>query len=418
MNRIAKIGPTPAEAQARSNVVAFPAKTTLRPDGKPRSPEVQAKIDRLKAKYGPDGFDPDAKLTPQEHADRIERYQRKIGFDIDVWRAELVAERQRILEELGPEPEPKPYTPEELARIVAEVEAATGKKIMRVTATTDVLRRDDNTDETLRYVFDLQDHPAASLFPLMTLIELESLAADILKRGQQELIRTLDDMILIGRNRYRACQIANVKPRIDAYAEGFNGDPVGEVISSNRHRKHLTGAQLAWIGFQYTRLNYGEALTQAEAATRMSINIDQIRSAAEIDRAALPQIRAAIENGKIKSIGHAHVIVTPTKDEKREGLTSEQKQMNWLNDPANIGGKRSRRPQRVLSITKVALKALTSDQRFVVAKMIFEDLTAQQRRDLFRDVSPQEKLDLILTYAPDAERALEAGMRIFVGETL
>ena len=61
---------TPAATQDRSNVVQFP-KTSLGPDGRPRSLEVQAKLDRLKAKYGPDGFDPDAKLTPQELADRV-----------------------------------------------------------------------------------------------------------------------------------------------------------------------------------------------------------------------------------------------------------------------------------------------------------------------------------------------------------
>ena len=139
--RTANLRPDDTAGQARSNVVQFPT-TSLRPDGKPRSLEVQAKLDRLKAKYG---FDPDAdaKLTPQERADRIERRQRESGFDIDVWRQEVIAERQRILEELGPEPEPKPYTPEEIAKIVAEVEAAMGKKIVRVTPTTDVLRRDD-----------------------------------------------------------------------------------------------------------------------------------------------------------------------------------------------------------------------------------------------------------------------------------
>ena len=117
---------------------------------------------------------------------------------------------------------------------------------------------------------DLPDHPAAALFPLMDKIELEALAANIAAIGQQEAIEALDDgygpTILIERNRYRACRIAEIEPRPEAYADGWNSDPVGEVIASNRHRKHLTGAQLAWIGFQYTQLNHGEALTQAEAA--------------------------------------------------------------------------------------------------------------------------------------------------------
>ena len=56
-------------------------------------------------------------------------------------------------------------------------------------------------------------HPAADLFPLMDKAELQDLADDIKKRGLQEPIaRDKNDLILDGRNRLMACDIAKVKP--------------------------------------------------------------------------------------------------------------------------------------------------------------------------------------------------------------
>ena len=211
-------------------------------------------------------------------------------------------------------------------------------------------------------------------------------------------------MILIGRNRFRACQMRGLTPWIEAISEGFNGDPVALVIASNRHRVHLTGAQLAWIGFQYTRLNYGEALTQAEAARRMSVNIDQIRSAAAIDRVALPEIKAAIMSGRIGKIGHAYRIVTPDKDERLDGMTSEEKQTQWLNNPASGVGGVKKLSKPAFPIIAKQLRALTGDQCLVVAEKVFQRLT------------PQQMLTLFEKHFHDIERALEPGMRIFVGE--
>jgi len=89
-------------------------------------------------------------------------------------------------------------------------------------------------------------HPAANLFPLMdesssAFIEL---VQDIKTNGLLEPIELLDQQILDGRNRYRACQHAGVEAR----TVQWSGDsPYQHVLSRNLHRRHLTDDQRAMI---------------------------------------------------------------------------------------------------------------------------------------------------------------------------
>jgi hypothetical protein len=88
---------------------------------------------------------------------------------------------------------------------------------------------------------ELSFHPLADLFPLMEGAEFDALVADIKTRGLCERIIVYDGAILDGRNRYRACLAAGVKPTIERYEKGCPElkDPVVWVISRNIHRRHL-----------------------------------------------------------------------------------------------------------------------------------------------------------------------------------
>lgn len=56
----------------------------------------------------------------------------------------------------------------------------------------------------------LNPHPAAAWFPMLSVHELEQLAADIKANGQREPIRVWGNRIIDGLNRLEACKRAGV----------------------------------------------------------------------------------------------------------------------------------------------------------------------------------------------------------------
>jgi hypothetical protein len=88
-------------------------------------------------------------------------------------------------------------------------------------------------------------HPLANIFPLMEGEEFDALVADIKANGLVEPIVMLDNMILDGRNRYRACFAAGVEPTtVKGGKFGYLiDDPVAFIISANINRRHLTAEQ-------------------------------------------------------------------------------------------------------------------------------------------------------------------------------
>jgi hypothetical protein len=83
-------------------------------------------------------------------------------------------------------------------------------------------------------------HPLADIFPLIEGREFDELVADIKGNGLHECIVVLDDQILDGRNRYRACIAAGEQPLFVPYR---GDDPAAYVVSMNVARRHLTQEQ-------------------------------------------------------------------------------------------------------------------------------------------------------------------------------
>lgn len=103
-------------------------------------------------------------------------------------------------------------------------------------------------------------HKLSEIFPLIPDDELKAMAADIKSNGQREPIITYEGQILDGRNRWRACQIAGVDPKLREYS---GETPISFVISLNLHRRHLDTGQRACVAVEI------EPLLAKEAAKRV-----------------------------------------------------------------------------------------------------------------------------------------------------
>ena len=100
----------------------------------------------------------------------------------------------------------------------------------------------------------LKPHPLAALFPELPAEELAQLARDIKERGQLEPIILHKGSILDGRNRYRACQIAGVKPQIEEFnPKATKRSPSEFVLSRNLRRRHLSVGQKSAIALEWVR---------------------------------------------------------------------------------------------------------------------------------------------------------------------
>jgi hypothetical protein len=88
-------------------------------------------------------------------------------------------------------------------------------------------------------------HKAAEIFPMMQRDELDRLADDIKQNEQREnIVVTKDGLILDGRNRAAACELAGIEVKEDVW-DGEPGHEFEFVFSKNITRRHLNESQRA-----------------------------------------------------------------------------------------------------------------------------------------------------------------------------
>src|SRR5262245_38490013 len=101
-------------------------------------------------------------------------------------------------------------------------------------------------------------HPMASAFALLEGNELEALAEDIRRRGLQEpIVLTHNREVLVdGRNRYLACEIALADPVYQTLPESFSEQDILDfIVAANVKRRHLNAGQLSFIGTEDERIS-------------------------------------------------------------------------------------------------------------------------------------------------------------------
>jgi len=170
----------------------------------------------------------------------------------------------------------------------------------------------------------MADHPIAELFPLMSESDLDELAKDIKLNGQRETITTYEGKLLDGRNRFRACLKARVKPETIEFS---GGDPVDFVVSKNINRRHLTTGQRSMIAGELANLKQGDVAAQKDAVSNETpLSLDKAAKVMRVSRAHAARAQRVIKNGNpdiIKAVKHGDLSVGQAERMIRDQQTPE-----------------------------------------------------------------------------------------------
>jgi len=156
-------------------------------------------------------------------------------------------------------------------------------------------------------------HPLACMFPMMPQAEIEALAEDIKKNGLKDDGIIYEGMILDGRNRQAACELAGVKMEFCDYDEdpewlaerGF--DPLEYVLSRNLHRRQLKQSQRAMVAAKMANIQHGGdrskaqfcALATADAAAALSVSSRATETAKHVLAHGSDELIEAVEQCQV-----------------------------------------------------------------------------------------------------------------------
>ena len=119
-------------------------------------------------------------------------------------------------------------------------------------------------------------HQVAEWFPLLEGAELRDLTESIKREGQIEACVVWGSVLVDGRNRWRACELAGVEPLI--VAREFESEAVCArwIVATNLHRRHLTATQRAMLAARIL------PMFEAEARERQAVGVANLRQGDEV----------------------------------------------------------------------------------------------------------------------------------------
>jgi len=217
----------------------------------------------------------------------------------------------------------------------------------------------------------LQFHKLADLFPMMEGDAFDAFAADIKLRGLLHPIVVHDDKILDGRNRYRAGLKADVAIRVEPFA---GADPLGFVIASNLHRRHLNESQRAMVAAKLANMKQGaravssdnspkgerSQVSQAEAACILNVGKRSVERAADVRNHGTAALVRAVEQGAIPVTVAAKVARLPM-DQQREAVLAPDRAKHMVKRSA-----RGERERGLAAATAEASRALGASRYGVI----------------------------------------------------
>lgn len=214
-------------------------------------------------------------------------------------------------------------------------------------------------------------HPLSELFPLMQGREFDELVSDVKANGLREPIWTYEGQILDGRNRWRACEAAQLSHR--PMREYSGDDPVSFVVSLNLHRRHLSETQRADVAAAIANLGRGrptsnpsiEGISQAQAADMLNVSVASVERAAKVQRDGVPELRAAVQADRVSVSAAADVAELP-QSVQREIVARGEDEI--LRTARNIRRQRvdDRREQHKHAVARAAASVPPRTERYEI----------------------------------------------------
>jgi N6-adenosine-specific RNA methylase IME4 len=187
-------------------------------------------------------------------------------------------------------------------------------------------------------LFGYRRHAAGATWPLIEGDEFDDLVESVKARGLDDDVILVDDLVLDGWNRLRACQAAGVKPRFRHYKGAKDIDSLLEYVDTkNARRRHLSKSVRAAIAAEAERLRQGNsaerkegtAKSQAERAKKAGVSERLVRRAELVHDKATPKLWDAVKRDRIAVDAAVEVVKLPAErqDELAQRAIDEGKEM-------------------------------------------------------------------------------------------
>ena len=231
-------------------------------------------------------------------------------------------------------------------------------------------------------------HPLACMFPMMPQAEIGALAEDIKKNGLEDYGIIYEGMILDGRNRQAACELAGVKMEFHDYDEdpewlaerGF--DPLEYVLSRNLHRRQLKQSQRAMVAAKMANIQHGGdrskpqncGLATADAAAALSVSSRATETAKHVLAHGSDELIEAVEQCQV-SVSLAGKLCKEVPDKAMQTeLVQQGKQAirDYITPPSDfVEDEVEQSPHLVVKTKSPAVAAVALLKHFDVDDLIY-----------------------------------------------
>jgi len=259
-------------------------------------------------------------------------------------------------------------------------------------------------------------HPAAKLFPLLEGDELQALADDIHDRGLLHPGVVFDGLLLDGRNRQSACEIAGVAFATERLRSCES--PTAYVLSANLKRRHLSATQRAVLGAESVEhfereakerqrvggraAGRGRPIASLQTARKLSKALGESTTRAAkaagagtrntavmvAIRKKAPDVFAAVKAGSLPKVAEARAIAALPSDQRADVLARVER---------GVSPKTAVRAVCTEATAKAVVKAKRQSDRF---RVIVGDM------NVVLPTMPAHSVDIIITDPPYSRESL------------